>query len=318
MAMDGAAFGWPETCAEGAKAAAGQSSDAPPRRSVFAPAVCGAKVEECCAASWTAVDAAVISLRPEADLDLSLGADRHRLLLLLEVIGGRFAVTEGSPSVALPRPSHVLNLIPRYAAVRGRGCGVRFLRLLALDFDQGAVERMIDGPGPWAQRLMFADARLRQLGLLLAQECANDEPTSRLYADALSLALVQRLIDLSAPQASLERGGLPPFKLRRITEYMREHLGDDIGMQELAGLAGMSASYFSRAFKNSTGLSPHQWLILARCERAKFLLLETVDSLADIALELGFYDQAHFTRLFTQHVGVSPGSWRRTTLAQAG
>jgi AraC family transcriptional regulator len=287
MAMDGAARGWPETFAEGAKSAAGHSSDAPPSHSGLAPKVCGAPVEECCAASWTAVDAAVMSLRPEADLELDLGADRHRLLLLLEVVGGRFAVTEGSPPVAPPRSSHVLSLIPRYAAVRGRGCGVRFLRLLALDFDEGAVERMIDGPGPWAQRLMFADVRLRQLSLLLAQECANDEPTSRLYADALSLALIQRLNDLSAPHTSLERGGLPPFKLRRVTEYMREHVGDDIGMQEVAGLAGMSASYFSRAFKNSTGLSPHQWLILARCERAKFLLLETEGTLAEIALEVG-------------------------------
>ena len=153
---------------------------------------------------------------------------------------------------------------------------------------------------------------------LLADECASAEPTSRLYADALSLAMIQRLVDLGEPHAPPERGGLPPFKLRQVTEYMHAHLGDDIGLQELAGLVGISPSYFSRAFKDATGLSPHQWLILARCERAKFLLMQSRSSLAEVALEVGFYDQAHFTRLFTQHIGVSPGLWRRSTTARTG
>ena len=237
---------------------------------------------------------------------------------MLDVIGGRFVVTDGSSPAAPPRANNVLSLVRQGAAVWGRSRGARLLRLLALDFDGGAVEGMIGGPGPWVQRLMFADARLRQLGVLLAEECASAEPTSRLYADALSLALIQRLVDLKEKHAPPERGGLPPFKLRQVTEYMHAHLGDEIGLQELAGLAGISPSYFSRAFKDATGLPPHQWLILARCERAKFPLMERRSSLAEVALEVGFYDQAHFTRLFTQHIGVSPGLWRRSTIERTG
>ena len=314
--MNGAILRSAETLAEGAEGRAEESLDTP--GIVFTSAVQGATVKECCAASWTAIDAVVIGLRCDVDFDLGLGAERHRLIVVLDVIGGRFVVTEGSSPAAPPRANNVLSLVPRHAAVRGRSRGARLLRLLALDFDEGAVERMIDGPGPWAQRLMFADARLRQLGLLLANECASAEPTSRLYADALSLALIQRLVDLKEPHARPERGGLPPFKLRQVTEYMHAHLGDEIGLQELAGLVGVSPSYFKRAFKNATGLPPHQWLILARCERAKFLLMESRSSLAEVALEVGFYDQAHFTRLFTQHIGVSPGLWRRSTTERTG
>ena len=311
--MNGAILESADTLAEGR---AGELIDTPGFG--FTPEVQGATVKECCSRSWTAVDAVVIGFRCDADFTLGLGAERHRLLIVLDVIGGRFSITDGSASAPPPRANNVLSLVPRRAAVRGLCHGARLLRLFVLDFDEGAVEQMIDGPGPWAQRLMFADTRLRQLALLLADECASAQPTSRLYADALSLAMIQRLVDFKERSAPPERGGLPPFKLRQVTEYMHAHLGDEIGLQELAGVVGISPSYFRRAFKSATGLPPHQWLILARCERAKFLLMQNRSSLAEVALEVGFYDQAHFTRLFTQHIGVSPGLWRRSTTEGTG
>ena len=69
--------------------------------------------------------------------------------------------------------------------------------------------------------------------------------------------------------------------------------------------------YFSRAFRGTMGVAPHNWLLIRRVEVAKEKLLSTQLSLAEVALACGFADQSHLTRVFTGMVGVSPGAWRR-------
>jgi AraC family transcriptional regulator len=80
---------------------------------------------------------------------------------------------------------------------------------------------------------------------------------------------------------------------------------------ELARECGLSSGYFSRAFRLTTGITPHQWLIRKRVERARQLLLGNGLRLVDIALVCGFVDQSHFTRVFTRFEGESPGKWRQ-------
>jgi AraC-like DNA-binding protein len=79
----------------------------------------------------------------------------------------------------------------------------------------------------------------------------------------------------------------------------------------LAEQCGLSVNYFSRAFKECTGLPPHQWLIRRRIEVARALLSNPDISLAEVALICGFADQSHFTRVFSRVMGISPGAWRR-------
>jgi len=107
-------------------------------------------------------------------------------------------------------------------------------------------------------------------------------------------------------------GGLAPWQLHRVTGYIVEHLAEDIELQMLANLVKLSRSHFSRAFRASTGLAPHQWLVHARINKAKELLLKCDRRLAQIAIDVGFADQAHFTRKFGRTVGESPGAWQRT------
>ena len=104
---------------------------------------------------------------------------------------------------------------------------------------------------------------------------------------------------------------MAPWQLRRVTDYLVAHLSEDIPLQILSDLVKLSRSYFSRAFKVSTGLAPHQWLLQARISKAKQLLLETDRPLAQIAIDVGFADQAHFTRTFRREAGESPGAWQR-------
>ena len=106
-------------------------------------------------------------------------------------------------------------------------------------------------------------------------------------------------------------GGLGPSQKRRATELLSENLSGRIRLSELAAECDLSISHFARSFKASFGVSAHRWLVQRRIERSQELLIETRESLADIADQAGFADQAAFTRTFHQIVGISPGRWRR-------
>jgi transcriptional regulator GlxA family with amidase domain len=111
----------------------------------------------------------------------------------------------------------------------------------------------------------------------------------------------------SAPQA---HGGLSPSAMRRVREYVEAHLGDSIDLATLAAVAGLSSHHFAREFKQSTGLTPHHYLIQKRVERAQEMLAHTALSLSDIAYAVGFSDQSHLARHFRQLLGVTPAPFR--------
>src|SRR6185436_18144716 len=107
------------------------------------------------------------------------------------------------------------------------------------------------------------------------------------------------------------RGGLSSRHERRAKELLRQNLGGNITLDQLAAECGLSIRHFARAFRESTGVPPHRWLLLQRVEQAKELLRRSAQPLVDIALACGFADQSHFTRVFTAVMGASPGNWRR-------
>ncbi len=92
------------------------------------------------------------------------------------------------------------------------------------------------------------------------------------------------------------------------------HLADDVGLDTLAAIADLSPKHFARAFRQSTGMPPHRWLIERRIDRAKALLRTADLSLAEISLACGFADQSHFTAAFRKLVGFTPGGYRRDVL----
>ena len=107
------------------------------------------------------------------------------------------------------------------------------------------------------------------------------------------------------------RGGLTPLQERRVKAQLLEHLANPPSLQELASSCSFSRSHFSQAFKQTTGLPPHQWLLAERIKRAKELLQKTRMPVNEVALESGFADQSHLTRVFSKSVGISPAVWRR-------
>jgi RpiB/LacA/LacB family sugar-phosphate isomerase len=99
---------------------------------------------------------------------------------------------------------------------------------------------------------------------------------------------------------------IPPGRLARILEYIGKNLDRPIHVADLSELAGMSQSHFSKLFKLTTGLSPHQYVIHERINRSKELLRQGETKIVDIALEVGFENQAHFTTVFGSVVGTTP------------
>jgi AraC family transcriptional regulator len=137
-------------------------------------------------------------------------------------------------------------------------------------------------------------------------------PATSLEMEGRALLLVDRLRRLheTRPTKALPRGRLSPRHLRQTCDFIIEHIAQDICLDDLAALTGLSGKHFIRAFKQSMGIPPHRYLILHRIESAKHRLLDPNASLADIAIQCGFSDQSHFTATFRKVVGVPPGTWR--------
>jgi transcriptional regulator GlxA family with amidase domain len=148
----------------------------------------------------------------------------------------------------------------------------------------------------------------------LARELKTDCAMSQLHFDALTTSIGVQIVrrwSNHGTKATPVRGGLPPARLRRVEEFLMAHLADDIGLDALAAIAELSPKHFARAFRESTGVPPHRWLIEQRIDRAKALLRTTDLSLAETALACGFADQSHFTAAFRKLAGLTPGNYRQ-------
>ena len=119
----------------------------------------------------------------------------------------------------------------------------------------------------------------------------------------------------SAPNSVRERVGLAPLQVRKAKVHIELNLATKITTRSLATLVGLSPFHFSRAFRDSFGDSPHRHVSKQRVERSQVLMLTTESALANIALECGLCDQAHFGKFFRRLVGVPPGVWRRARIA---
>jgi AraC family transcriptional regulator len=155
--------------------------------------------------------------------------------------------------------------------------------------------------------------QVEQISLMLLDELKNGGSAGHLYVDALTNALsVQLLRNFSAlkPQITSCEGGLSDRQIRQIADYIHENLAQEIKIAELAELTRMSHFYFSRLFKQAIGVSPHQYVIQQRLERAKHLLKTTELPVMEVAISCGFSSHSHLGKLIRQHTGLSPKAYR--------
>lgn len=220
----------------------------------------------------------------------------------------------GKNAVETPRSGSMI-LLPAGTRdrLRWEGTSERLIVSVSPAHMQHAVAQAGLGESPEiAMHWHLQDDGLRVLLAEMGREAEAGWPAGSLYGDLLGMSLVQLLLRRYAvTPVALDhvQGGMPLPKLRRVLEFAEEHLHTDIRLEQLAAEAGLSAFHFARLFRESTGVTPHQYVLEQRIARAKFLLRLGKQTIAEVAQETGFSSATNFIRSFRGRVGVTPGDW---------
>lgn len=159
------------------------------------------------------------------------------------------------------------------------------------------------------------DVHLEAIATMLFSEFQQNTSGNQLYLDSLANILAVNLLrqhGTTRPKLPIYEGGLPQRQLMQILDYIEAHLDQNLKLENLAQLLDISQFHFSRLFKQSMGIAPHQYLTQQRVERAKQLLKRTDQSIVDIALHCGFNSHSHLSKKFRQITGLTPKSYRKS------
>jgi len=229
----------------------------------------------------------------------------------------RFVVLFDGATMALDRPDDCeaeaggarcnVCFVPAGLPLRGRLQTEGHLEHLDIHVDQAALRAIVGAGVELRNALFLSDSvELRRLCALLADECRRPERPHG-YSAALAQGVIHEVFHLGTRRRQQRE---TPAWFEQVTEHARGRLDRHPSLDELAAVAGMSRSQFSRRFKDLAGISPHQWVMGTRIQQAQRLLSEGA-MLAEVAHDTGFADQAHFSRCFRHATGLSPGRWTK-------
>jgi AraC-like DNA-binding protein len=182
-----------------------------------------------------------------------------------------------------------------------------------LHFDDALFRTVSTGKSPFPCFVGVPDPRLASLVEIAIGLAAEAEPPSRLAWEACGILILHQLLQVGGRQvpALQRRGGLAGWQVRRTTDFIHAHLDKNIGLSELAAIAGLSPFHFARAFKQSVGDPPHRYQTRRRIERACELLASGDAPIIDVAAAVGYEAPQTLTRLFRREMGVTPSEYRR-------
>ena len=202
------------------------------------------------------------------------------------------------PRYVIDKPFHSLNFYVPASALNGIAEQFGLRRVGQLDYQFGTG---------------FDDTVVHHIGATLLAALHRPAELNQLFVDHMMLAFTAHVAKAYGGLRNKEPliGRLAPWQAKRACERLNSDLGGQLTLQEIAAELGLSVGHFSRAFRTSVGLPPHQWLLQQRVKAAKQLMTVRDLPLSEIAMSAGFANQSHFTRVFSSVVGVSPGAWRR-------
>jgi AraC family transcriptional regulator len=162
--------------------------------------------------------------------------------------------------------------------------------------------------------LVERDVVIQHLAQAVERALCENVSNSALFIDPIARALADRVsaISRSSEPWRVQTAGLPEYQLRRLQDFIEANLEGEITLAAMASACGIGTKSFVRAFAATTGKSPYQYVIAARVERAKRLIEQDQEGLAEIALRCGFSHQEHLTRAFRRLTGQTPGRYRRS------
>lgn len=181
--------------------------------------------------------------------------------------------------------------------------------LTGIDADSRVSGAEVDSMGSSIDQL-----RAVVLELFTAVTSALEDERESAEESLVRAARLLREPTRTDPAASAPKGGLAPWQVRKVATYIEANLGSTIRSEDLASIVRLNACHFSRAFRNTFGTPPLQYVAQRRMELAQGLMLSSDAPLSQIALDCGCSDQAHFSRLFRRFVGETPRDWRRARM----
>jgi AraC family transcriptional regulator len=235
-------------------------------------------------------------------------------------VGGHsdvWAKIEGKVISATLHPGTV-TVVPRGEGGLRRSSGVIEVSNVFLGADrlQDCADVVAHGRRPeLIGRSGVTDRKMFGLMQLLADECEAGGHASQLFLeqtiDLLCLQLLRAHSSLGVVGEATVRRGLAAWQVKRVTGHIRDHLDEDIGLQELADLVGLSRFHFCHAFRLATGSTPHDWLTKHRMDKARELLASPSLRIIDVALAVGYQTPSAFAARFRRAMGVTPTAYRR-------
>lgn len=220
---------------------------------------------------------------------------------------------EGRPVGFTPRRPGSVVFLPAQCEWRGWDEGDATASYLFVSVDTGFLERTLDTKHILSLKpaIGFRDNTIENSLQRIAVELKNPDPISVIMVESQAVQLFVQLLRLNRVPFEPAKGGLSPFDLKRVITLIESRPADPPGLDELAGAIGVSRRHFFRAFKQSTGKTPHTYISEHRLKHAADLLRTTDSSATNIALECGFASSSHLTYSFKRAFGAGPTAFRR-------
>lgn len=241
---------------------------------------------------------ALVLFTPQPDRLISLSSDQRRLGLA--PAGAIEVVPAGSELFArwsVAKENLLLAVSPS-----------RLQRLARLEFDTDDFELQPPNLG-------HVDDKAHVIARLIREELHRSDNRNEDCLDSLITVfgtyLLRHYSSIRQDRSHVPTGGLSPHALRRVNDFIQAHLNEKISLAQMAEVAGFSPCHFLRAFRNSTGMPPHQFLVAARLTRARQLIATTDAPLQLIARTAGFHSNSHLTATMQRHWAIRPGDLRR-------
>ena len=226
-----------------------------------------------------------------------------------QTINGRFYKKQIVPGDIVITPANIGT----------RACWNQSLKVIFIGFEPIVFKRTIyeyadTDKTEIIPQFAIDDPLIYQIALTLKSTLENNGTRSRLYEETMVNAACVHLLEHYSTQKPKEQnyqGGLPRHKLQLVIDYIYAHFNENISLTELAALVKMSPRYFLQLFKQSTGITPHKFLISTRIERAKELLISKEMNIAQIAQQVGFSNQSHLNLHFKRLIGITPKQFKK-------
>jgi AraC-like DNA-binding protein len=265
---------------------------------------------------------AMITVDKRDATELEFSSQSHLVILVSDGISGGCEWSNGiqAGKLASMAPNTIIfNPACARLFIRKR-TSQQHCRMWLLSIDPTLVNRLdvgdINVAGlEFRQQIGIEDHGVRHAMIAIKQEIEAPDLNSRLYVDTLLMLLMTRLMrcasNFATPrQPAYVRGGLTNWRLKRAFELLEANQTKTPSLAEIAGPLRLRAASFCRAFKRSTGLSPHRYLLEHRVNRAKEMMKDRKRTLTEIALDCGFGGSSHFSVVFKRITGITPQGFR--------